>query len=259
MLGYEKLIGSSNSHNKRTGIWGIGNLGEVNSAPLDVETWIGHFLTDQSFFSKDQSWTRVTDQPCRNPSKNDPPLPKLAPIKQWRSQARTISEDTMTIVTQITISRLDTLAVQCKHWKGAIAAAVYIPYAIGSGVVSSELSNINFTSIESIVDRLDDFHRATEKEAVRGETCALDLELVVETFDSILDPAISKYPTNAVRNRALLLSRSEILVLLDGDMIPGRKSLFNQIHNSQPDAPASDLLKELRRGKVFVVGRPFLF
>ena len=250
-VGYRVLIGNEGSTHLFDGSMLSTNV-NPQSPPLDTEKWLEGFCWDQEFFSKEESWSTPTDQPCRKPSNEDPPLPQLVPISRWRSQARSISAHNITLVTQLTLGRMDTLTVQCEHWSNALAAVVYVPFAIGSGIVSKESESANFSSVQSVVEQLDRYHKAMEEKAKLGETCALDLELVMESFESIHDEKTGKHPINALRNRAVLLSRSEVLLLMDVDMVPGRLASFHRLHRNEPEDPY-DLFNEVSSGKVFVV------
>jgi glycosyltransferase-like protein LARGE len=52
------------------------------------------------------------------------------------------------------------------------------------------------------------------------QACALDVELVEQVELSGDSAALGMYPINAARNRALMLARSELLLLLDVDFLP---------------------------------------
>ena len=153
-------------------------------------------------------------------------LPLLSPINNWKSMKRDIPEEAISIVTQLSIDRLGMLQAQCSRWpRNRIAAALYMPYVSNFGALSFEKGGINGSSLGEMMKMIDEFHRYFESCPSR-ECCALDLEFVVETYDTIEDINIKLYPVNAMRNRALLLSRTDIVFLLDADFVPSLSTSY---------------------------------
>ena len=136
---------------------------------------------------------------------------------------------------------------QCRTWGDRIAATVYVPYIKGFGAASLETKAVNGSSIEDIVAFLDEFH---EKLEVEAGACALDLELVMEKFASWEDDNVTLYPFNALRNRALMLAKTEAIVLLDVDFLPSQS--LPQTYQNRPGLYA-DLLQTLVKEKTAYV------
>lgn len=137
-------------------------------------------------------------------------VPDLERVLILRS-TKIIPKRAVTIVTQLSIERLSMLEQQCAHWPHPIAAVVYIPMVQGK-ISSTEDDSWNGTSLEVGIDEVKRY-----AEQMKTSKCIIDIELVVEercTFEQA-----TLYPTNAVRNRALIMSRSDIVLLLDVDFV----------------------------------------
>jgi glycosyltransferase-like protein LARGE len=117
----------------------------------------------------------------------------------------------------------------------------------GFGGANMQVPSINGSSEETLIDILFRFHR--EVETVRSG-CILDLELVVQDVASWDDPALTKYPVNAVRNRALQLVRTDGVLLLDADFLPAA-SLVNSYQASSTAYAA--LMQQLLLEKAAIV------
>lgn len=165
---------------------------------------------------------------CQNANTLD--LPRLQSLQRWHS--RHVREDqSITLMTQLSVDRMDLLESQCMYWPDRLAAAVYIPYITAVGIVSYGLdtmrpvtgtsdavarentskntheqkkdnrnnSNSNNTSGASYRTLFEDiaaaqeyfsgFHERMEMHA----RCKLDLELVVQEFESSNDPKLGMY------------------------------------------------------------------
>eukprot|EP00889_Picochlorum_renovo_P002712 jgi/Picre1/29742/NNA_005124.t1 len=75
---------------------------------------------------------------------------------------------------------------------------------------------------------------------MQNSRCLIDIELVVEercTFEQA-----TLYPTNAVRNRALLMSRSDIVLLLDVDFVVDLSLAFD-LENDKRHSELTDMLE----------------
>jgi hypothetical protein len=158
-------------------------------------------------------WGDEVFQPCQLPNES---LPQLKPVERWRSQ-RKLPAETVALVTQLSLERLSMLRAQCKAWPDRISAVAYVPFVRNLGAVSAEVAAINGSSIADIASLIDTFHK--EVEAEEG-WCALDLELSIETFETTEDPALGLYPFNALRNRALTMAATDLVLLLDVDFLP---------------------------------------
>jgi len=167
---------------------------EWNTSP---KTWVKRYGEDVSMYK----W-------CKGGRAME--VPELERLMLLRSD-RQIPNRAVSIITQLSIERLSMLEQQCAHWPHPISAVVYIPMVEGK-ISSTEDDNWNgerlirgITAVEESYGRM------------KLSQCILDLEVVVEercTFE-----LATLYPTNALRNRALLLSRSDIVLLLDVDFV----------------------------------------
>jgi len=153
-------------------------------------------------------------QACRSGS--NATLPVVTPVSQWLS-SKSLPPESVTLITQLSLERMNMIRGQCKVWTDRIAAVVYVPVVDGFGAASSEIKAVNGSSLEEIVNILSEFHQMVESD---DEGCALDLELVTESFSSWDSPELRLYPFNALRNRGLMLSRTEAVLLLDVDFLP---------------------------------------
>lgn len=159
-------------------------------------------------------------------------VPDLERVLILRS-SKNIPKRAVTIVTQLSIERLSMLEQQCAHWPHPIAAVVYIPMVQGK-ISSTEDDTWNGTSLDAGIDELKQY-----AERMKGSKCIIDIELVVEercTFEQA-----TLYPTNAVRNRALIMSRSDIVLLLDVDFVVDL-SLAYDLENEQRSKELMDIL-----------------
>lgn len=137
-----------------------------------------------------------------------------------------------TVVLAYDAARLSMLDGVCSTWGGHISAAVY-GGARNSSVVSGAVMQI------------DDIW--TRAEAAR--TCALDITLYSEVL-AAGDPWMSwLFPVNALRSRALLLARSELVIVLDGDML-----MHSGLHKSlTPPSPRYTALVQGAKDHVYHV------
>ena len=140
----------------------------------------------------------------------------LRDARVWRS-TKPLPPQSVTIVTQLSLNRLAMLRAQCGAWRDRISAAVYLPSVAGFGVFNAENSTINGTSPAQVASLLGAWHAAAEADA---GGCALDLVLAAEDFATWheFDPTL--YPVNALRNRALQLARTQVVLMLDADFLP---------------------------------------
>lgn len=159
-------------------------------------------------------------------------VPDLERVLILRSKKQ-LPPRAVTIVTQLSLERLDMLEQQCAHWPHPIAAVVYIPLVQGK-ISSTEDESWNGTSLEIGIDEV-----KQTVERIQNSRCILDLELVVEercTFEQA-----TLYPTNAVRNRALVMTRSDIVLLLDVDFVVDLSLAFD-LENENRHSELTDLL-----------------
>lgn len=149
---------------------------------------------------------------CRAP-KSTEMVPALKRIKLFQSR-KPRPEQAVTIVTQLSLERIQMLEHQCSLWRHPIAAAFYIPLAQGK-ILSADSSKWEGATLEEGLAAVEAMHAEIEKNT--RIPCILDLDIVVEevcTPQKALD-----YPVNALRNRALILASTELVLLLDADFI----------------------------------------
>ncbi|KFM28697.1 Glycosyltransferase-like protein LARGE1 [Auxenochlorella protothecoides] len=174
-------------------------------------------------------------------------LPRLVEHGTWRSAHRR-DAPSVTLVTQLSLDRLDMLDGQCATYAGVIAAALYVPLVRGEGVVSPAAKDYDGEPLAAASRALSDFHKAMEHTAA----CTLDLQLVGEEFDTRAEAGL--YPFNAIRNRALMLAQTEasrgaIVLLLDVDFMPSF-FLSEELHEQEQ---YTRLRERLRQGRVMVL------
>jgi hypothetical protein len=171
-------------------------------------------------------------------------VPSLLPVQRWHS-AKASPAESVTLVTQLTIDRLPMLQAQCSAWKEPLAASVYVPFVPNFGVLSYEIAALNGSAIHDVIDLLNDFVAFTKTCA---DCCALELELVVETHATMESPFAKLYPVNAMRNRALLLADTDVILLLDVDFVPSASLSY-----SGKSIEYEILVSQLESGAVMVV------
>lgn len=159
--------------------------------------WYRHFGDDVSKYR----W-------CRGGSETE--VPDLKQVLMLRSDKQRPQRG-VTIVTQLSLERMSMLEQQCAHWPHPIAAVVYIPVVRGK-IFSGEDDDWHLSPIERGIDAMTVLY-----ERMRSLQCILDMEVVVEERCS--NDLASMYPTNAVRNRALFIAQTEIVLLLDVDFV----------------------------------------
>lgn len=142
-------------------------------------------------------------------------LPWLLSLRRWESSIEQPRES-ITLMTQLSADRLNMLENQCRTWPDKILAAVYIPIFTKEPHKRSKLrleweSLLNATQ-EDVLLGIDSFHGFMERTA----RCALDIELL----GHFMDPDEPEpYPINALRNKALLAAKTDMLFLLDVDFM----------------------------------------
>ncbi|BDA51007.1 probable LARGE xylosyl- and glucuronyltransferase 2 [Coccomyxa sp. Obi] len=116
------------------------------------------------------------------------------------------------LVLQLPIERLDLLHLQCQAWTGRLAAVVYVPL-MGKSVVSwnDMVDGSSMRDIFKVVSRFYD-------ELDPMSSCELEMQLVSEQVASPFWAALP--PTNALRNMALELANTEVVLLADVDVLP---------------------------------------
>ncbi|KAG7673128.1 hypothetical protein Ndes2526B_g05297 [Nannochloris sp. 'desiccata'] len=146
-------------------------------------------------------------RPCRPGRK----LPKLVPLQQWIS-AKQRPREAITLMTQLSADRLSMLENQCRTWPDPIIAAVYVPLFRNRTGGAPYVATYQNTTMDDIIRGINSFHQFMESTA----QCALRIELVGQ-YLSRRNP--QQYPINSLRNRALTLANTELVLMLDVDFV----------------------------------------
>lgn len=171
-----------------------------------------HVVVSNNFIENEHLLNVKHSSRCRAPRSAET-VPALKRIKLFHSR-KSRPKQAVTIVTQLSLERIHMLEHQCSLWPHPIAAAFYIPLVQGK-IFSAESSKWEGATLEEALASLAASHAALDN--IAGKSCILDLDVVVEevcTPQKALD-----YPVNALRNRALLLASTELVLLLDADFI----------------------------------------
>lgn len=152
---------------------------------------------------------------------------RLKPEVHFLSQRRPRQDD-ITIVVTFDVGRLYMLEGLCLAWGGPISAAVY-----QSGV--GALGDIaNQEGLRDATYRIIDLHTRVSEQ----RTCMLDVMLFSEALAEN-DPNIKDlFPVNALRNRAMLMATTTLVLVLDGDLLPQA----NMRASLAPGTPRGDAL-----------------
>lgn len=175
---------------------------------------------------------------CRGGS--DGEVPDLQQVMMLRSE-KPRPQRAVTIVTQLSLERTSMLEQQCAHWPHPISAVVYIPLVRGK-IFSAEDDDWMLAPLEKGVDAMRAFY-----ERMRTSQCILDMEVVAEERCS--NDAATLYPANAVRNRALLMAQSDVVLLLDVDFVVD----LSLVRALEDDAENAELAAALEQGKALVL------
>lgn len=139
-------------------------------------------------------------------------LPQLKLQQIWRPSGTGLDTD-VTLVTQLTLDSLSMLQAQCELWAGPVAAVAYMPLLRGK-VVSMDNATINGTDVEEQKANLGQF----VADVNLAGPCRLTLEVLSEEVEDMQQASL--VPFNALRNRALLIVKTEIVVVLDVEFLP---------------------------------------
>ena len=134
-------------------------------------------------------------------------VPTLETLGAWTSERALDLERSVSIVTQLSVDRLNMLENQCRSWDDALVAVIYVPvddkkepYGIKSKLIDIQRSIDSFFSVMESTPN----------------TCALRVELVGQVIE---DERAQPYPINALRNRAMSLAQSPLVFVLDVDFV----------------------------------------
>ena len=155
----------------------------------------------------------------------------------------------VTLVTQLTMGRLDALKAQCAAWAGPLAAAIYIPLYEAGASEESQLQPANQQKLQTATAAIEQLY-ATAEQGARGDSnrptasgvphpggCQLRILLMYEVFGE--ERATALYPVNALRNYARLLADTPLIANIDVDMLPSA-SLSTALADGWEGGPRSD-------------------
>lgn len=129
----------------------------------------------------------------------------------WWSEKKSIFD--LSIVTGLTVSRLDQLEAQCRAWKGPLTAAVYLVVHVPPG--STKLDGAGLETVHKAEKDMAEFHKRME---ALPNGCSLNMMLLVETVaDRIMRWML---PINVLRNYALLGADTRLVAMVDVDLLP---------------------------------------
>jgi len=154
---------------------------------------------------------QLPERTCRPANGN---LPKLVLIHEWRSKKKRPRES-VTLVTQLSVDRIAMLENQCRIWPDPLSAVIYVPlFRNGSNTDQQPIiPTYRNTTLEDVVRGIDSFFHLMEGTA----SCVMHAELVGQFLDP-LEP--EEYPINSLRNRALRMTETELIFMLDVDFVP---------------------------------------
>jgi len=181
---------------------------------------IGEFPTDYRFMTEKLERKlmgslpqRQINRACKELSENAlHEIPNLVSIKKWHT-FKDRPRESVSIVTQLSIDRLTILENQCVTWPDPLVAVVYIPMVGNNSGGPPILPTFLKTSLEDVIRGVESFHQFMEGTAA----CAFHLELVGQFISPSAFPG--PYPINALRNRAIAMSPTDIMIQLDADFV----------------------------------------
>ncbi|KAG7673694.1 putative LARGE xylosyl- and glucuronyltransferase 2 [Nannochloris sp. 'desiccata'] len=153
------------------------------------------------------------DRSCRRANiKEEDELPNLVSVQKWTS-SKERPRESISLVTQLSMDRLPALENQCITWPDHLVAVVYIPMVGNSSGGPPLLPLFRHTSLEDIIRGIDSFHNFMETTAA----CAFHVELVGQFVAPGIFPG--PYPINSLRNRALNLCPTDLIIPVDADFV----------------------------------------
>lgn len=147
---------------------------------------------------------------------------KLRPVSgTWplRSKLPRRSRD-ITLVTVATWDRLQRLSAQCRVWKGVISAAIFAPHNIDVEALKADVLSLHDEVEKARRCRLDII--LLESAVVERRSCCCQVPGVLPMCNCTTKQysTIELCPINALRNAALELAITDLVLLLDVDLLP---------------------------------------
>ncbi|GLC43643.1 hypothetical protein PLESTF_001615000 [Pleodorina starrii] len=166
-----------------------------------VKQYIGCFDRYDTLTAERTAWQHfVEDQPT-----------SLVAARVWWSHKP--AGLPVTLVTQLSIGRLEQLRAQCATWRGPLAAAIYIP------LVNAE-KQLSFDNIVRLADAIGTVHSLVH--SVNGtdyQGCQLRVALMYELFAEPRGAALLR-PINSLRNYARLMADTDLIFNVDVGLLP---------------------------------------
>lgn len=123
----------------------------------------------------------------------------------------------VTLVTQLSVNRLQQLRAQCHTWSGPLAAVLYLPL-LNPGPELSEAALRKIQAAESDIEDL--YVQSLSSQASTSRPgCQLRLLLVYELFETEKAAAVL-FPVNSLRNLARVMADTPLITNIDVDMLP---------------------------------------
>jgi hypothetical protein len=138
--------------------------------------------------------------------------PDLVEIHAWRSR-KPVEGNSISLVTHLSVDRLESLEQQCLVWPDKIVAAIYVPMTANISGGLPLLPSYSSTTLDDMIRGIGSFHVYMEKTAA----CSLDLVFLGQFINKPDVPGA--YPTNALRNKALSLVTTELNMQVNVDVV----------------------------------------
>lgn len=153
----------------------------------------------------------------------------------------------LTVVTQLSVTRLEQLLHQCLSFPGPISAAVYLSVRVGKNMAEMQQYESEVqTEIRQSIDKVDQL--VTTLRNKTRTSCDLSVILVLERVADRL--ALALYPVNTLRNLARLQARTTLIAMLDVDMMVGIS--FAEQMKASPEAVRA-LINECKKKTLVVL------
>ncbi|KAL4435056.1 hypothetical protein ABPG77_003881 [Micractinium sp. CCAP 211/92] len=149
---------------------------------------------------------------CRPPLAQER-LPALHLVAEWGVPPP--NQRNVTLVSQLSLDRLDKLENQCRAWPLPLAAAVYVPsqYGLLLGRPPGEPPVL----LSTVVEQLSQFYARMQRKGL----CHLQLALYKEDLGGDSLALAHMYPFNAMRNRVLQMAVTQAVLIADVDLLVG--------------------------------------